>query len=372
MKKFLSIVLTISLLLGISVLYPCTVSAAAKTFNNVTSATYGNYIYYSNLDNNCIYRMTKSGKNNKKIANSDISYFSIYNNRIYYGKNNKIYSVKLNGKNKKKLNVPNDSKIACFYGKYVFYSVKQNLYKKNLVNGKSKHVMNCGDYPNIFLCGEYLLINVPNPNYLILYTYNIKNQKATTLTYKRINNSDYDYYTTHNYVVKNIVKKGNTVYFTVGYIQGSGSFYTGDFYKININGKGCKKLVSNCGPSFYIKGKTIYLDKSFDGYGLNGGCIKLNTSGKIIKNYNYSYTVHGCSGKYIFFTKKNSKHLYYGTSLSSKKVAVKGKSKHSNYFEKITTQGKYLFLRAGINTYTDAIDNAHMLAKTFKFVKKKL
>lgn len=204
MKKLLSFILTISLLLGISVLYPCTVSAAAKTFNNVTSATYGNYIYYTNSDNYGIYRMTKSGKNIKKIASSDeysnvfagkqwpSKYFSIHKNRLYYGKNNKIYSVKLDGKNKKKLNVPNDSKIACFYGNYVFYSVKQNLYKKNLVNGKSKHVMNCGGYHNTFLCGEYLIINEPNPNYLILYTYNIKNQKATTLTCKRINNEVID------------------------------------------------------------------------------------------------------------------------------------------------------------------------------------
>lgn len=374
MKRILCILLSVIIMLSAISITSVSASTSPKVVNNVISATYGDKVYYLDTTNNSICKMNKNGKAVKKIVTGDYSTtdFSIYKGRIFFNKEGALQSVSLKGKACKTYNLPSDSRFICIYDNCIYYSTGEYIKKKNLTTDLTTYVYTCDDeYPKIISNGKYLLIDESGKSYIGLKLYDIKTGNTTSLISKYINSEYFDDY----YGVSKCMIKGNNLFFTVGYTQGSGHFYTGDFYKVGLNGKGLKKVVHGCGRDFYIKGKTIYLSESYDGYSLDAGCIKCSTSGKVIKKYGYKYTVKGVSKGKVFFKKSKSNNLYYGKNLGSKKVLIKGKKntkRYTNFYEGISTQGKYVLLAYGVNKYPDAINNVGLLAKTFRFVKKKI
>lgn len=371
MKRILCLFLSAVIMLSVVSITSVSASTSPKVVNNVISTTYGDKVYYLDTANNTICKMNKNGKAVKKIVAGDYSTtdFSIYKGRIFFNKENTAQSVNLKGTDLRTYNLTEGSEFLCIYDNCMYYYSGQYIKKKDLTTDLTTYVYNCYDeYLRISSDGKYLFIDESDSNYIGLKIFNLKTGKVTNIISKYVDNDYYCYYS-----VPKCVIKGNTLYFTVGYIEGSGHFYYGDFYKVGLNGKGLKRVVHGCGRDFYIKGNTVYLSSGYNGYSLNFGCIKCSTSGKVIKKY--KYTVTGVSKGKVFFKKSKSNNLYYGKNLGSKKVLIKGRKntkRYTNFYGNISVQGKYVLLLYGVNTYPDAINNMELLSKTYKFIKKKI
>lgn len=87
--------------------YPNATSGQYNYFHNMENMIEkSGYYYYSNAQNNILYKMNKSSKKTSKVVSDRVPYFTIYGQWIYYSNYSNggyLYKVKLNGKGKKQI-----------------------------------------------------------------------------------------------------------------------------------------------------------------------------------------------------------------------------------------------------------------------------
>lgn len=100
-------------------------------------AIYNGWLYFLNVDeNNSLYKININNSGKNKICSDKADNIKEYDDYLYYtnsSDNNKLYSIKIDGTNRKKLN-DNESYDLNLYGKYIYYingSDSNKIYKLN-------------------------------------------------------------------------------------------------------------------------------------------------------------------------------------------------------------------------------------------------